>query len=112
MIENLQDKLYQLENKQTEDAKLGATHLWLIVGGRRAADWTTDFWGKGPQVHLIIIKGWPKNTSPPTIRHKEVILDRRWREENAPKLSLKYVIHEIRAKLVSNWEQNMLYNKS
>ena len=38
MIENLQDKLYQLENKQTEDAKFGATHLWLILGGRRAAD--------------------------------------------------------------------------
>ena len=31
MIENLQDELYQFENKQAKDAKLGATLLWLIV---------------------------------------------------------------------------------
>ena len=34
MIENLKDELYQLENKQTKDAKLGASLLLLIVGGR------------------------------------------------------------------------------
>ena len=33
MIENLKDELYQLENKQTKDAKLGASLLLLIVGG-------------------------------------------------------------------------------
>ena len=32
-IKNLQDELYQTENKQTKGAKLGATLLWLIVGG-------------------------------------------------------------------------------
>ena len=31
MIENLQDELYQSENKQAKDAKHGATLLWLIV---------------------------------------------------------------------------------
>ena len=35
MIENLKDELYQLENKQTKDAKLGASLLLLIVGGGR-----------------------------------------------------------------------------
>ena len=40
------------------------------------------------------------------------ILDRRWRAKNAPKLSSKYLVHGIEAKLVSNWEQNVLYNKS
>ena len=34
MVENLQDELYQLENKQAKGAKLDATLLWLIVGGR------------------------------------------------------------------------------
>ena len=34
MVENLQDELYQLENKQAKGAKLGATPLWRIVGGR------------------------------------------------------------------------------
>ena len=34
MIKNLQDELYQTENKQTKGAKLGATLSWLIVGGR------------------------------------------------------------------------------
>ena len=33
MIENLNDELYQLENKQTKDAKLGASLLLLIVRG-------------------------------------------------------------------------------
>ena len=34
MIENLQDELYQSENKQAKDAKHGATLLWLIVEAR------------------------------------------------------------------------------
>ena len=49
MIENLKNELYQLENKQAKDAKLGATLLWLIFGK------------KAPQAHLIIIREWPKN---------------------------------------------------
>ena len=32
MIENLQNELYKLENKQAKGAKLGATLLWLTVG--------------------------------------------------------------------------------
>ena len=32
--------------------------------------------------------------------------------KNAPKRSSKYLVHGIAAKLVSNWEQNMLYNES
>ena len=35
MIENLQDELYQLQNKGVKGAKLGATLLWVIVGGGR-----------------------------------------------------------------------------
>ena len=46
-----------------------------------------------------------------TIRHKGVILDRKWRAKGTPQLSSKYFEYRIRAKLVSNWEQNMLYNK-
>ena len=34
MIKNLQNKLYKLENKQEKGTKLGATLLWLIVGGQ------------------------------------------------------------------------------
>ena len=41
-----------------------------------------------------------------------LILDRRWRAKNAPELSSKYLVHGIGAKLVSNWEQNMLYKKN
>ena len=41
-----------------------------------------------------------------------LMLDRRWRVENAPKHYSKYIVHGIRAKLVSNWEQNMLNNES
>ena len=96
MIENLKNELYQLENKHV---KLGATLLWLI------------FWEKTRQVYLIIIREWPKNNSR-TIRHKGVILDRTWRAKNALKLSSKYLVHGIQAKLVSNWEENMLYNES
>ena len=33
MIENLQDELYQLGNKQAKSSKLGATLSWLIVEG-------------------------------------------------------------------------------
>ena len=65
MIENLQDEIYQLENKQAISAK-----------------------------HLVMV------------------LDGMLRPKNAPKLSSKYLDHEIRVKLVSNWEQNMLYNES
>ena len=61
MIENLQDELYQLENKQTKKQK-----------------------------NLVLI------------------LDRRWRANNAQKLSSKYLVHRIGAKLVSNWEQNVI----
>ena len=32
--------------------------------------------------------------------------------KNAPKLSLKYLVHEIGAKLVSNCKQNMSHNES
>ena len=39
-------------------------------------------------------------------------IDRRWRRKNAPKLSSKYLVHGIGGKLVSNWEQNMLYDNS
>ena len=35
-----------------------------------------------------------------------------WRVKNSPKLSSKYLVHGIGAKLVSNWEQDMLYNES
>ena len=35
-----------------------------------------------------------------------------WRVKNAPKLSSKYLVHGIGAKLVSNWEQDMLYYES
>ena len=112
MIENLKDEVYQLENKQEKRAKLDTTLLWLIVGGG------------------IKMESFPKNPSPlkfsndlkqppspppppsPTIRHKGVISDRRWRAKNAPTLSSKYLIHGIGTKLSSNWEQNMLYNKS
>ena len=31
IIENLQDEIYQLQNKQAKRAKLGVTILWLIV---------------------------------------------------------------------------------
>ena len=41
-----------------------------------------------------------------------LIVDRRWSAKNAPKRSSKYLVHGIAAKLVSNWEQNMLYNES
>ena len=34
------------------------------------------------------------------------------RVKNAAKLFAKYISHRIRAKLVSNWERNMLYTKS
>ena len=59
MIENLKDELYQLENKQTKDAKLGASLLLLIVGGE-GSKW--KFWGKTTQLHLIIIREWPEKT--------------------------------------------------
>ena len=58
MIENLQDELYQLENKQAKYAKLDATLLWLTVG---AGAQNANFLEKTPQVHLIIITEWPKN---------------------------------------------------
>ena len=32
--------------------------------------------------------------------------------KNAPKLSSKYLVHGIGAKIVSNWEQHMLHNES
>ena len=51
MIENLQDELYQLRNKQTKDAKNGTTLLWVIVGGYQNA----NFGEKTLQVRLIII---------------------------------------------------------
>ena len=54
VIENLQDTLYQLENKQDKGTKLGG--VW----------------------------------------------------KNALKLSSKYLVYGIGAKLISNWEQNML----
>ena len=41
-----------------------------------------------------------------------LILDRRWAAKNVPKLSSKYLVHGIGTKLVSNWEQNMLYEES
>ena len=41
-----------------------------------------------------------------------LILDRRWRAKKTPKLSSKYLVHGNGAKLVSNWKQNMLNNKS
>ena len=41
-----------------------------------------------------------------------LILDRSKEQKNPLKLSSKYSVHEISPKLVSNWEQNMLYNKS
>ena len=41
-----------------------------------------------------------------------LILDRTLRAENAAKLYSKYLVRRIRAKLVSNQEENMLYNKS
>ena len=51
MIENLQNELYKLENKQAKGAKLGATLLWLIVGGKGVSK--CKFGKKIPQVHLI-----------------------------------------------------------
>ena len=60
MIENLQDELYQLENKQAKDAKLGATLLWLIVDWGKVSK--SKFLGKNPQGHLIITTEWPKTT--------------------------------------------------
>ena len=39
-----------------------------------------------------------------------LILDRRWRAKNAPKLSSKYLVHGTGAKLVSNLGQNILHN--
>ena len=55
MIENLQDELYQLENKQAKGVKLGATLLWLIVG--RRGNSKCKFLGKNPpQIYLIIIR--------------------------------------------------------
>ena len=53
-----------------------------------------------------------QNQQANSAKHLVLILDRTWRAKNAPKLSLNYLVHGIRAKLVSNWEQNMLYNKS
>ena len=47
MIENLQNELYKLENKQAK----GATLLWLIVGGKGVSK--CKFEKKIPQVHLI-----------------------------------------------------------
>ena len=38
------------------------TLLCLIVGGSNC-----KFWGKNPQVHLVIIRQWPKNTPHPPI---------------------------------------------
>ena len=49
---------------------------------------------------------------PPYNQAQRNDLDRKWRVKNAPKLSSKYLAHEIGAKLVSNWEQNMLHNKN
>ena len=63
MTENLQDELYQLENKQAKSAKLGANYRQQVDG------------------------------------------------EKCSKTS-KYLVHVIGAKLVSTWEQNMLYNGS
>ena len=52
MIENLEDELYQLENKKAKDAKPGATPLCIII-----VEWSEcKYWEKTPQVHLIIIK--------------------------------------------------------
>ena len=42
------------------------TPLCLIVGG---GGQSTDFEKKTPQIHLIIIKEWPKNTFPPILRN-------------------------------------------
>ena len=41
-----------------------------------------------------------------------LILQRRWRAENAQKLSSQCLVHGIGAKLVSNCKQSMSYNKS
>ena len=101
MIENLQNELYQLENKQAKVARLGVTLLWLIVNCK------CKFCEKNPQVHLIIIRELSKNNPLPCNWRKGVILDR-----NTPKLFSKYLVHGIGAKLVSNWEQKMLYNQS
>ena len=64
-FENLQDELYQLENKQTKGAKLGAVIRYEVEGKKYSI-----------------------------------------------KLSLKYLVNGIRVKLVSNCEQNTLYNES
>ena len=60
MIENLQDELYQLENKQAKGAKLGANIRQEVEGEKM----------------LKVLSPWN------------------------------------RANLVSNWEQNILYNES
>ena len=41
-----------------------------------------------------------------------LILDRRWRRKNTPKISSKYFVHGIGVKLASNWERNILRNGS
>ena len=76
------------------------------------------------KIHLIAIREWPKINPPPLtptpplkkrkekIGTKKEILDKIWRTKNAPKLSSKYLVHGIRTKLLSNYEQNMLYNRN
>ena len=42
------------------------TLLYVTVGGGGRGGWSNwKFWEKNPQVYLIIIREWPKNTSPP-----------------------------------------------
>ena len=65
MIENLQDELSQLENKQAKGAKFGAFLFWLILAGSRVGEGqNANFEEKTPHIHLIIIREWPKNNTP------------------------------------------------
>ena len=75
IIKNLLDELYQIENKQAKSAELGATIFWLVVekkegvggggGGRGSLKLQMQILGRNPQVHLIIMREWPKNNSLP-----------------------------------------------
>ena len=64
MIENLQDELYQSENKQAKDAKHGATLLWLIVEGRRGGRVKMQIFGEKPLKFILLLQENDLKTPP------------------------------------------------
>ena len=66
---------------------------------------TSNQWLKNCNMNFINYK-----TNKQKVLNLGLILDRSWRARNAPNLSSKYLVHRIGAKIISNWEQNVLCN--